>query len=808
MGKKINILFDALTLAENDEKTGNRSGIWFTVYNILKEFAKNENVNIYIYCSKKKFAAKLTKTLNKYFPDNNFNKLYIDSLGPLEYEHSKLTCAYKAKKNFSTKLKLFFVSAIKKAFNRPINYEKLTKDIDVYFSPAFHIPDEIINIKSIKKYTLLYDIIPILFPNYFSDKDMDKYWFTPVWKQLNNNDYYFTISEHTKKDFVEHFPQMDADKVTPVLLACSENFKPEKEKTKASLEKYSLPTDKKYIFSLCTLEPRKNLIRAVKCFIEFVNKNNINDMVYILGGGSWDGFIEKMEKEIPDFEKCKHLILRAGYIDDEDLAPLYSGAEWFVYTSEYEGFGLPPLEAMSCGCPVITSNNSSLPEVVGDCGIMIDYDSDEQHINAYETYYYNYNMRKENAEKGLKRAKEFSWKKCADLMIEEMAKEPVRVAFICDDKYAMPTAVAIQSIIENKKPATEIEINIIANEVSPDNLEKLRSLTGKNVSVNIIETDNKYSSVGNPHEYVSKAALLKFDLPEIFKNYDKILYLDSDVLVLDDLSILYETSIEGKYAAVCKDFLAMQFYRDNIEIGLQNYFNSGVMLLNLAKMREDKTNKKLLMAKEHDRRKYMDQDAFNMVFNNKTLFLNPKYNYMKRSEEFYSKRKICKFFDIKNIEKPVILHLTYKKPWEYINVPDSGLWMKYYKKSVFKTTKLNRLFLKQKLSDLIYLKNFNEQKIFKFFFLKLRFKRKNKFKNLLYINKKTEDIKIKNFLENSDYEKRECVPNLIVSLTSFPQRMYDIKYTIFSLMNQTIKPEKIILWLGEDHSLARRRQIS
>ena len=85
MGKKINILFDALTLAENDEKTGNRSGIWFTVYNILKEFAKNENVNIYIYCSKKKFAAKLTKTLNKYFPDNNFNKLYIDSLGPLEY---------------------------------------------------------------------------------------------------------------------------------------------------------------------------------------------------------------------------------------------------------------------------------------------------------------------------------------------------------------------------------------------------------------------------------------------------------------------------------------------------------------------------------------------------------------------------------------------------------------------------------------------------------------------------------------------------------------------------------------------------
>lgn len=422
MKDKINILFDALTLAENDTKTGNRSGIWFTVYNILKEFSQNENVNIYIYCSKKKFSAKLTQTLEKYFPDNNFKNFYIDTLGPFEYEHSKLTCEYKEKKKFLTKLKLFFVSAMKKALAKKINYTELTKDIDVYFSPVYKIPDEIEKLTTIKKYTLLYDIIPILFPDYFADKDMNKYWFTPVWKQLNKNDYYFTISEHTKKDFVEHFPQLDSEKVTPILLACSENFKPQKEKTKASLEKYNLPTDKKYIFSLCTLEPRKNLIRAAKCFIEFINKNKIEDMVFILGGGHWEGFIEKMEHEIPDFEKYKHLILKAGYIDDEDLPPLYSGAEWFVYTSEYEGFGLPPLEAMSCGCPVITSNNSSLPEVVDDAGIMIDFDSDEQHVQAYEKYYFNEDLRKTYSQKGLERAKLFSWKKCADQMIAEMSK--------------------------------------------------------------------------------------------------------------------------------------------------------------------------------------------------------------------------------------------------------------------------------------------------------------------------------------------------------------------------------------------------
>ena len=113
---------------------------------------------------------------------------------------------------------------------------------------------------------------------------------------------------------------------------------------------------------------------------------------------------------------------KAGYIDDEDLAPLYSGAEWFVYTSQYEGFGLPPLEAMSCGCAVITSNNSSLPEVAGDAGIMIDWDNEEEHVQAYEKYYFNPEIRNEYAQKGLERAKQFSWQKCTDEMVKVMVK--------------------------------------------------------------------------------------------------------------------------------------------------------------------------------------------------------------------------------------------------------------------------------------------------------------------------------------------------------------------------------------------------
>lgn len=412
------MIFDAYLLALANYNQSARSGIYFTALNILNEFSKNKNLDISIYSSNINEAYELKEVLQKHFPNNNFTHLYLDTISPLEFKKSELKSKYRKKKSKIIKLQLLLLSALIKLMPNNKN-SKLLKDYNTYFSPAHAIPPEIKEQQNITCYTLLHDCIPILYPQYF-DTDMNNYWFSKLASQLNGNDYYFTNSENTRQDFIKHFPKINPNKVTTTLLACSENFKPQKELTFAALEKYNLPTNKKYIFSLCTLEPRKNLIRAATSFIKFVQKNNIDDMVYILGGGQWNGFIEKMEKEIPEFDKYKNIILRAGYVDDKDLAPLYSGAEWFVYTSEYEGFGLPPLEAMSCGCPVITSNNSSLPEVVGNAGIMIDYDNEEQHIKAYEDYYFNKELRDSNAKLGLAHAKTFSWKKCTDKMFETM----------------------------------------------------------------------------------------------------------------------------------------------------------------------------------------------------------------------------------------------------------------------------------------------------------------------------------------------------------------------------------------------------
>ena len=108
---------------------------------------------------------------------------------------------------------------------------------------------------------------------------------------------------------------------------------------------------------------------------------------------------------------------------DEDLPSLYSNALMFIYPSLYEGFGLPVLEAMKCGCPVITSNVSSLPEVIGSAGIQIDPNSDEELIKAYEKMYYDTFFRELCIEKGLIRAKKFSWRKCTSEIIEFIYKK-------------------------------------------------------------------------------------------------------------------------------------------------------------------------------------------------------------------------------------------------------------------------------------------------------------------------------------------------------------------------------------------------
>ncbi len=326
---------------------------------------------------------------------------------------------YILKKIYSLFLAFFkFALYIKNKFMLKKTWQNKVK-IDAFISPMNAIPEDVL-LLNCKKYVILYDIIPLKLREYWGNNPCS--WFDILIKSLNAKDGYFAISEYTRQDFLKEFKFLRPEQISVLPLACSEKFKVTK-LSPAIRQKYNISSEKKYIFSLCTLEPRKNLLRSIRCFMEFVHKYNIQDMVYVLGGGKWDHFLPIVEKELSIYNDYQEKIKWIGYVDDEDLPALYSGAEWFVYTSQYEGFGLPPLEAMACGCPVITSNNSSLPEVVGDAGIMIDWDSDEQHVEAYEKYYNNTSLRTENLKKGIIQAQKFAWSKTVDIMIERIKNE-------------------------------------------------------------------------------------------------------------------------------------------------------------------------------------------------------------------------------------------------------------------------------------------------------------------------------------------------------------------------------------------------
>lgn len=415
--KKKTLIFDASILAENLKASRGRSGIFFATYNVLNELIKSEQFDICLYCDTI-YSNDFIEFVNKNFGENitvYFGNKFGIFLEKMQILDTKLR---QSKHNI---LKLLLNIFVRKPVKFIGKFVKLPH-FDVAFSPCEAFQEKI---HAKDKYIILYDMIPVLFPEYYPQYQLKKFWFNDLVDYIKSkpNCKYFAISRSAKNDFVRLL-NMNPDDITVIPLAANDNFYHEKDdkKIKKVLEKYNIPTDKKYVFSLCTLEPRKNLIRSVKTFIEFIKKNNIDDMVFVLGGAHWDEFIGKLEKEIKDLGEYKDKIIRAGYVADEDLAALYSGAEFFVYTSQYEGFGMPPLEAMKCGCPVITSNNSSLPEVVGDAGIMIDWDSDEQHIAAYEKYYFDKKYRDSMAKKGLERSKQFSWNKTVDIIINDINK--------------------------------------------------------------------------------------------------------------------------------------------------------------------------------------------------------------------------------------------------------------------------------------------------------------------------------------------------------------------------------------------------
>lgn len=247
------------------------------------------------------------------------------------------------------------------------------------------------------------------------------------------------------------------------------------------------------------------------------------------------------------------------------------------------------------------------------------------------------------------------------------------VVFIADSNYIRPTCVAISSLIRHRDPATRYDIHV----VGVDLCERDRTVLGAfGEAVHVICPANKYAAFQTNHLHVSKAALFKFDLADLLPDHDRVLYLDSDVLVLRDLRGLREVDLASAYAAAVKDYAGMELGRHHERLGLPLYFNSGVMLLNLALIRQKEMHEGLLRAKEETDRRFpgmfMDQDAFNFAFAGNVACLGPEYNFMYSNNIRVGARPAtAKFYGISPRDylraesKPAIVHLTNEiKPWD------------------------------------------------------------------------------------------------------------------------------------------------
>ena len=275
-------------------------------------------------------------------------------------------------------------------------------DADVVVEPShfgpFNLP------KHIKRVTVLHDLTPFLSPDYhvFSSRVFHRLLMPGI---LRRADHVITVSEHTRHDMVVRFPFTEK-KSTAILLGRDELFIPKNDKS--VLEKYGIRQP--YFLYVGTLEPRKNLNVLVDAYNTFRQRSGLNRQLVLVGKKGWkiDNLLEKIRQS--PYQKD---IILTGYVAREELPVLYTMSEIFVYPSLYEGFGLPVLEAMSCGARVITSEVSSLPEVGGDAVMYFDPNSANQLANLILQLSFDAPLLKILSEKSLVQAQQFSWKKTA-----------------------------------------------------------------------------------------------------------------------------------------------------------------------------------------------------------------------------------------------------------------------------------------------------------------------------------------------------------------------------------------------------------
>ncbi|MCA9374098.1 glycosyltransferase family 4 protein [Candidatus Peregrinibacteria bacterium] len=283
--------------------------------------------------------------------------------------------------------------------------------VDLFFAPtSFIIPA--FAPRSLRVIITVHDLVAFLFPGTHSVKATLIERLT-LKKALKKAEKVFVVSENTKKDLLDKFDYPSSEIIeTPCAPADFYREAVSDEELLKFKEQKKLPDN--FILAVGTLEPRKNFATLIKGFVTF-KKRHPDFKLVIVGKQGWK--FKQIEESLEKYN-MKEEVIFPGYIEGESLHKMYKLARAFVFPSLYEGFGIPPLEAMASGCPVVSSNVASLPEVVGDAGLLIDPKNSYKMAEAVADLIDHDNVRIMMIERGLRQAEKFTWQKTAQIALE------------------------------------------------------------------------------------------------------------------------------------------------------------------------------------------------------------------------------------------------------------------------------------------------------------------------------------------------------------------------------------------------------
>jgi glycosyltransferase involved in cell wall biosynthesis len=283
-------------------------------------------------------------------------------------------------------------------------------DVDVLHCPDF-IPPARLG-RRWRRVITIHDLAFLRFPDLLTEPS--RRYYRQIGRAVAEAEQIIAVSRATRDDLVENVDRQCASRVSVIGEAADACFVPGDGEAASRYVRHTFGIDRPYYLFVGTREPRKNLRRLLEAYRSFDDRLRAGlSRLVLVGSRGW--LDEAIETAISDLgNRC--IVL--GWVSQSDLVQLYRAARALLLVSLYEGFGLPALEAMACGCPTIVSNVSSLPEIVGDAGILVDPSDGDSIASALTELWDDSVKRQRLSERGLRQASQFSWQTTGENTID------------------------------------------------------------------------------------------------------------------------------------------------------------------------------------------------------------------------------------------------------------------------------------------------------------------------------------------------------------------------------------------------------